>query len=124
MYVLDSVEYNNVQCYRISCPRAEISRFGHRPWSAECRSNRSDFWSLMRIQTGVHHDPAGYGLGLMVTKRAPQVDGWMDGWTDATRPILLPQLSAELKQASPLRRNLYTLYFYTYFGYMFFCFSA
>jgi hypothetical protein len=36
----------------------------------------------MRVQTDVHHDPIGYGLGLMVTKRAPQVDGWMDGRTD------------------------------------------
>jgi hypothetical protein len=41
-----------------------------------------------------------YGLGLMVTKRAPQVDGRMDGRTDATRPILLTQLSAELKMGS------------------------
>jgi hypothetical protein len=66
------------------------------PWSAECRSNRADFWLLMTVQTGVHHDPIGYGLGLMVTKRAPQVDGWMDGQMDATRTILLSQLSAEL----------------------------
>jgi hypothetical protein len=33
----------------------------------------------------------------MATKRAHQVDGWMDGQTDATRTILLPQLSAQLK---------------------------
>jgi hypothetical protein len=38
----------------------------------------------------------------MATKRAHQVDGWMDGWTDATRTILLPQLSAELK-ITPLK---------------------
>jgi hypothetical protein len=33
----------------------------------------------------------------MVTKHAPQVDGRMDGQTDATQTILLAQLSAELK---------------------------
>jgi hypothetical protein len=35
----------------------------------------------------------------MVTKCAPQVDGRMDGWMDATWTILLAQLtlSAELK---------------------------
>jgi hypothetical protein len=52
----------------------------------------------MRVQTGVHHDTIGYGLGLMVTKHAPQVDGQMDGWTDTTWTILLPQLLAELKR--------------------------
>jgi hypothetical protein len=55
----------------------------------------------MRVHTGHHHDPIGYGLGLMVTKRTHQVDGWMDGQTDATQTILLPQLSAELKTAVP-----------------------
>jgi hypothetical protein len=60
-------------------------------------SNCSDFWCLMRVQTDVHHDTIGHRLGLMVTKRAPQVDGWMDGRTAATRTILLAQLSAELK---------------------------
>jgi hypothetical protein len=44
------------------------------PWSAESRSNRANFGILMRVQTGVQHDPMGYGLGLMVTKCAPQVD--------------------------------------------------
>jgi hypothetical protein len=60
----------------------------------------------MRVQTDVHHDPIGYGLGLMVTKRAPQADGWMDGQTDATRNILLTQLSAELKTFSKLTHLL------------------
>jgi hypothetical protein len=35
----------------------------------------------MRVHTGHHHDPIGYGLGLMATKCAHQVDGWMDGRT-------------------------------------------
>jgi hypothetical protein len=67
------------------------------PWHTESRSNGANFWLVMRVYTGHHHDPIGYGLGLMVTKRAHQVDGRMDGWTNASRTILLPQLSAELK---------------------------
>jgi hypothetical protein len=32
--------------------------------------------------------PIGYGLRfLMVTKRAPQVDGPMDGWMDGRTPL-------------------------------------
>jgi hypothetical protein len=55
----------------------------------------------MRVHTGHHHDPIGYALGLMVTKRVHQVDGWMDGWTDATRTILLPK--AELKRMKKIK---------------------
>jgi hypothetical protein len=46
------------------------------------RSNSTNVGFVMRVHTGHHHDLIGYGLGLMVTKRAHQVDGWMDGWTD------------------------------------------
>jgi hypothetical protein len=67
------------------------------PWHTESRSNGTNFRFVMRVHAGHHHDPIGYGLGLMVTKCGHQVDGRMDGWTDATRTILLPQLSAELK---------------------------
>jgi hypothetical protein len=52
------------------------------PWHTESRSNGANFWLVMRVHTGHHHDPIGYELGLMVTKRAHQVDGWMDGRTD------------------------------------------
>jgi hypothetical protein len=37
---------------------------------------------------------------------------------------VLQAADEEHQQASPLHRNLYTLYFYTYFGHMFFCFSG
>jgi hypothetical protein len=67
------------------------------PWHTESRSNGTNFGFVMRVHTGHHHDPIGYGLGFMVTKCAHQDDGPMDGWTDATQTILLPQLSAQLK---------------------------
>jgi hypothetical protein len=43
---------------------------------------------------------------------------------DTTYPVIYSlQPTIEQDQASPLRRNLYTLYFYTYFGHMFFAFQ-
>jgi hypothetical protein len=64
-------------------------QFVDTPWHTESRSYGTHFWFVMRVHTGHHHDPIvvmrvhtghhhdpiGYGLGLMVTKRAHQVDG-------------------------------------------------
>jgi hypothetical protein len=52
--------------------KIEIFRYS---WHTESRSNGANFWLVMRVHTGHHHDPIGYGLGVMVTKRAHQVDG-------------------------------------------------
>ena len=51
------------------------------------RSNRANFSFQMRVHHMATLEPIGNILGLMVTKRAPHVDGgwmdgWMDGWTD------------------------------------------
>jgi hypothetical protein len=56
----------------------------------------------MRVRTEDSHDPIAYGLGLMVTKHAPQVDGWMDAQTHDTQTI---DKSAELK----IKRKIFTL---------------
>jgi hypothetical protein len=69
-------------------------------WSTESRSNRGNFWFLMRVQTDVHHDPIGYACTpgwQMDGWMDGRMDGWMDGWMDTTRTILLTQLSAEPK---------------------------
>jgi hypothetical protein len=57
------------------------------PLHTESRSNGANLWLVMRVHTGHHHDPIGYGLvHTRLTDR--WMDGWMDGWTDATRTIL------------------------------------
>jgi hypothetical protein len=74
-------------------------QFFDTPWHTESRSNGANFWLVMRVHT-LTQGITIYGLGLMVTKRPHQVDGWMGGQMDATRTILLPQLSAELKMTT------------------------
>jgi hypothetical protein len=63
MYVLDVVK--NIITYSVTefnVPGLRSAILVTAPWSAESRSNRVGFWFLMRVQTGIHHDPIGYGL--------------------------------------------------------------
>jgi hypothetical protein len=52
---------------------------GYRAWKYVKSRN---FWWLMRFHRAIYGKPMGCWLGLLVTKRPPQVDGRTDGWMD------------------------------------------
>jgi hypothetical protein len=73
--------------FEISAKKSKKIAIFRYPWHTEKVGQMAPIFSLL-VYTGHQHDPIGYGLGLMVTKRAHQVDdGWMDGRTDAIRTI-------------------------------------
>jgi cytochrome b subunit of formate dehydrogenase len=56
--------------FEIWAKRSRKLQFFNTPWHTESRSNGADLQLVMRVHTGHHHDPIGYGLGLRVTKHA------------------------------------------------------